>query len=673
MRSKVAISLVLLLGLNGISPAQSATLPNAPQEVTVVSSSPAGALLESGSVTVTWTIPSTVGSPPVPISYSVAVQTKEGVLVQEPIPVPVTNFNRLSYSTEILNLKGGTSYDFVVTANTSEPASKSAAAVPGTPITVPDKPTKGTPSSGVGTVTLNWTAPSNTGGSNLTAYTIKNQTTLETITVAANATTKTINTTVESTYLIQAVNASGGSAWEPFVPVTPLSRPEKPTSITASANATSISVAWVAPLVSLDAPITSYKMYLYDNLGSAVGSPTTSLSVTGDISNVAAGTYTVKVSAVNIAGDGPQSDASLPVTIAAPSALLDNSPVFTPTSLPDLVIGGTQSVSATVPSAGVVTITAIGTPAGACTYSAGTLTAVSVGTCSVRATSPATSTYAEAAGTKTFSVTKTLQTITFASISNQPLPGPLVVSASSTSGLTVSFAASGNCTVTGTTVSFTNEGSCSVTATQAGSSTYAAATAVVRTFSITATVSSGGSGGGGSGGGGGFAPGPTPVVAPSPSASPSASPTPTPSASATAKPNPSPTPSPSLKPSPSPTSVVKPTSSPAPSVSATPSNFRVGGKVTGAVRPSTLISGVTQVNIPLSANFQPVLPFAKQGETISMVIKDPKGKTFTAANVTVKKNGSATLPSVKFSVAGKYTITIKVGSKTKIVYLTAKK
>ncbi len=56
-----------------------------------------------------------------------------------------------------------------------------------------------------------------------------------------------------------------------------------------------------------------------------------------------------------------------------------------------------------------------------------------------------------------------------------------------------------------------------------------------------------------------------------------------------------------------------------------------------------------------------------------MTIKDPKGKSFTAPVVKVAKAGSVKLPSVKFSVAGKYTITVKVGSKTKIVTLTATK
>jgi hypothetical protein len=140
-----------------------------------------------------------------------------------------------------------------------------------------------------------------------------------------------------------------------------------------------------------------------------------------------------------------------------------------------------------------------------------------------------------------------------------------------------------------------------------------------------------------------------------------ATPTPSPSASATPKPSASPSPTASGSPSPS------------PSASAKPSGVVIGGKVTGTVKASTLTAATTKVTLKLSANFQAVIPAAKKGDKITMTIKDPKGKSFTAPVVKVAKAGSVKLPSIKFSVAGKYTITIKVGTKTKIVTLTATK
>ena len=57
--------------------------------------------------------------------------------------------------------------------------------------------------------------------------------------------------------------------------------------------------------------------------------------------------------------------------------------------------------------------------------------------------------------------------------------------ATATSGLPVSFSASGACSVSGTTVHITSVGSCAITATQAGDDTYAPADPVTRTFAIT--------------------------------------------------------------------------------------------------------------------------------------------------------------------------------------------
>jgi lysophospholipid acyltransferase (LPLAT)-like uncharacterized protein len=68
-----------------------------------------------------------------------------------------------------------------------------------------------------------------------------------------------------------------------------------------------------------------------------------------------------------------------------------------------------------------------------------------------------------------------------------------------------------------------------------------------------------------------------------------------------------------------------------------------------------------------------VIPAAKKGEKIVMTFKGPKGKSYTAPVIKVAKAGSVKLPPVKFSIPGKYTITIKIGTKTKIVTLNITK
>ena len=88
--------------------------------------------------------------------------------------------------------------------------------------------------------------------------------------------------------------------------------------------------------------------------------------------------------------------------------------------------------------------------------------------------------------TVSITVGKANQTITFGALANKTFGDPdFSVSATATSGLPVSFAASGQCTVAGATVHLTGPGSCTITASQAGDSNFNAATNVQRGFTIT--------------------------------------------------------------------------------------------------------------------------------------------------------------------------------------------
>ena len=90
-----------------------------------------------------------------------------------------------------------------------------------------------------------------------------------------------------------------------------------------------------------------------------------------------------------------------------------------------------------------------------------------------------------AAASYTWTVTKQSQTISFGPIPAKTFGDPpLTLSASASSGLPVSFGASGNCTVSGSTVSITGAGSCTVTASQSGNESWFAATSVVQSFDI---------------------------------------------------------------------------------------------------------------------------------------------------------------------------------------------
>ena len=77
------------------------------------------------------------------------------------------------------------------------------------------------------------------------------------------------------------------------------------------------------------------------------------------------------------------------------------------------------------------------------------------------------------------------QTITFGPITDRTYgDAPFDVSATASSGLEVSFTASGDCTVSGTTVTITGAGSCTITAHQPGDANWNPAPDVSQTFSI---------------------------------------------------------------------------------------------------------------------------------------------------------------------------------------------
>ena len=82
-------------------------------------------------------------------------------------------------------------------------------------------------------------------------------------------------------------------------------------------------------------------------------------------------------------------------------------------------------------------------------------------------------------------IKKADQTITFGPLADKTYgDAPFTVSATASSGLTVTFTASGQCAISGNTVTITGTGSCTVTAYQASNASYNAAPDVPRAFAI---------------------------------------------------------------------------------------------------------------------------------------------------------------------------------------------
>jgi hypothetical protein len=133
---------------------------------------------------------------------------------------------------------------------------------------------------------------------------------------------------------------------------------------------------------------------------------------------------------------------------------------------------------------------------GNCTVSSpspGTVHITGAGSCAITASQAGDANYNPATSvTQSFTINKANQTITFGSITNKTFGDPdFGVSATTTSPLPVSFAASGNCTVSSPspgTVHITGAGTCTITASQTGDANYNEAPNVPQSFTIAKAV-----------------------------------------------------------------------------------------------------------------------------------------------------------------------------------------
>ncbi len=123
---------------------------------------------------------------------------------------------------------------------------------------------------------------------------------------------------------------------------------------------------------------------------------------------------------------------------------------------------------------------------GSCAVAGNQLSMTGVGSCSVTAAQAGNANYNPATSvTRTFTISKASQTISFATIANRAYsPTPFTINPTASSGLPVSLSATGACSLTGTQVTMTGVGTCSITAAQAGNANYNPATSVTRTFTI---------------------------------------------------------------------------------------------------------------------------------------------------------------------------------------------
>ena len=223
----------------------------------------------------------------------------------------------------------------------------SGSAVSATPApTVPAAPSALTATAANAEVTLNWDAPSENGGAEITGYMIEHDTDMNfpsptPETTAAAATSHTVTGLTNGTlyyFRVAAVNSAGRGAYYPgasgaAVSATPAAVPSAPSALTAMAGNAEVTLNWTAAASDGGAPITGY-IVEYDtdmNFLSPTPETTAAAAASHTVSSLANGTlYYFRVAAVNSVGTSAYypgaTDAAVtatPATVpAAPSALM---------------------------------------------------------------------------------------------------------------------------------------------------------------------------------------------------------------------------------------------------------------------------------------------------------------------------------------------------------------
>jgi hypothetical protein len=270
-----------------------ASVPGVPSNVTVIPGNAA--------VTVSWTAPANGGSP------------ITGYVVTA-MPGGLTQTTGSATSLVFPGLTNGQSYTFTVAAvnamGTGLPSSPSPAVVPAT---VPAAPQVTSLVAGDGKVTVTWTAPGD-GGSPITGYTVIASPSMvkATTTGATSVAVTGLTNGLVYTFTVTATNAVGtGPASAMSGAVVPVGLPGMPTNVSAAAGVGEASLNWLAPASDGGSPILLYTVTANPG-GQTAMSVGTSVTVTG---LMAGASYTFTVSAANVAGSGPSSTPTTPVTI----------------------------------------------------------------------------------------------------------------------------------------------------------------------------------------------------------------------------------------------------------------------------------------------------------------------------------------------------------------------
>ena len=301
------------------------------------------------------------------------------------------------------------------------------------------------------------------------------------LTVSFASTTTTVCTVSGTTATMLAVGTcsitasqAGNSNYNAAVPVTQ-SFAVSPASQTITFGTLSGSVYGAAP-ITLTATASSSLPVSFASTTSAV------CTVSGStVTIVGAGTCSITASQAGNAGFGAAPNVTQSFSVAKAAQTVSFGPLGN-----RALSASPVTISAT--STSTLAVSFASTTASVCTVSGSVVTLLTLGTCTISASQAGDPNYNAAASvSQSFTVTVGSQTITFGPLSNATFGDtPIALSATASSGLSVSFASTTLtvCTVSGSVVTLVGAGTCSITASQAGNASYSAAPGVTQNLTV---------------------------------------------------------------------------------------------------------------------------------------------------------------------------------------------
>ncbi len=327
------------------------TAPGAPTGLTATVTS-------NTAVTLSWTAPTNIGGSAI-ASYTIQQSIDAGTTWTASTPSTSTGT-----TVTVTGLTNDTPYSFRVNATNTQGTGAASDVVIATPTasaqqsTAPGAPTNLLTTVGDGTVSLSWTAPTNTGNSAIIRYNIEQSTDGTTWTASTPATATGLTQTVtgltngqEYQFRVSATNDQLTGGWSATVSATPATVPDAPMypSFWLTDDATEVRIFWDVPASDGGSAITNYKPQY-----KIVSSPTwidgpTGLAIPATVSGLTPNQhYEFRVFAENDIG---RSDASQITSIILVPRQATSAP-GAPTNLSAVAGNGIVTLSWTAPSTG---------------------------------------------------------------------------------------------------------------------------------------------------------------------------------------------------------------------------------------------------------------------------------------------------------------------------------